>query len=178
MFNFLLKNLLLSNYGTVGQKLSILTVTAAGSSVAGTLLLRAQGWYYENVSFMVLVFIAIAVDHIAGSLVHHFWLDDFKWPKNLAGLLNKVGVVVMGYILFEMVREILKDTGFLAETFKVFLQLSVAMWPISSGLKNLWIMSNKRFPPEVWFKKIDRFNETGDVGIFKNQNHENNGTVN
>jgi hypothetical protein len=50
-----------------------------------------------------------------------------------------------------------------AEGFRVTIQISTLLYPTSKALKNLYIISNKEFPPGFIMEKLYKFEQTGDV---------------
>lgn len=128
---------------------------------------RFTGWYIDNQIFLTMVFLAVAIDHILGSFVHYYIVHDFSMKKNLRGLLIKGFSVCAGYVLFEMVRQIVSDVQFIAIYFKVVLQLTVILYPVLSALKNISIISGGAFPPKIWFTKFENFNKNLDLNELK-----------
>ncbi|MEC5157066.1 phage holin family protein [Chryseobacterium sp. MP_3.2] len=132
-----------------------------------SLMDRLTGWYINNQWFLTIVFLAVLIDYLLGTIVHWKVKADFSAGKNLGGLLKKGFSVCAGYVLFEMVHQIVSDVEFIAIYFKVVLQLSVLLYPTLSALKNLSILSGGEFPPAIWFKKFESFNRDLDLNNFK-----------
>lgn len=140
-------------------------LTAPAISVS--LFERMTGWYIDNQIFMVFVSVTIFIDHLAGSYVHYFIKKDFSWRKNRNGLFTKLGGSILGYVLFEMFHQIVKDVDFIAIYLKVLLQLVVFWYPFFSAIINLSIATNGKMPPKGLFKKFVKFEDTADLSIFK-----------
>lgn len=130
------------------------------------------GWYIDNRVFLTLVFLAVAIDHLVGTYVHFAVKRDFSSKKNLKGLLVKGFSVCAGYVLFEMIHQIMKDVNFIAIYFKVILQLTVLIYPVFSALKNISILNGGKFPPKIWFDKFEGFNKDLDLTHFKTTKDE------
>lgn len=137
-----------------------------------SLLDRLFGWYIDNQVFLTMVFSAVVIDHVLGSFVHFQIKHDFSIKKNLNGLLTKGFSVCAGYVLFEMIHQIVDDVEFIAIYFKVILQLTVMLYPVLSALKNLSIITGGKFPPNAWFVKFDSFNKDLDLEHFKTKKDE------
>ena len=133
---------------------------------------RFSGWYIDNQVFLTMVFLAVAIDHILGSFVHFYIKHDFSGKKNLHGLLIKGFSVVAGYVLLEMIHQIVNDVQFIAIYFKVVLQLTVILYPILSALKNISIITGGTFPPKAWFDRFEKFNNDLDLNNFKTSTNE------
>lgn len=124
-------------------------------------------WYIDNQKFMVFVFVAIAIDHLLGTIVHAFHLRDFSMKKNAVGLITKTGLCISAYVLFTMIHEIIHEADFIQLYFKMMLQLVVIIYPAGSAMGNMSILTNGKFPPIGWMKKLSKFNEDLDPSIFK-----------
>lgn len=168
---FIIKNLMNIHAGNATQK-AIATAKLATLPAFGiSLTERFVGWYIENQIFMTFVFLALFLDHILGSWVH--WQKrDFSLKTNIYGLFGKTTSVIVGYILFEMVHQIVKDVDFIAIYFKVLLQLMVFLYPAGSAMGNLSILTNGKFPPVGWMNKLRKFNESADLETFKTKKDE------
>lgn len=147
-------------------------VVSVASAVPVSLMDLLFGWYIDNRVFLTLVFIAVAIDHLVGTYVHIAIKRDFSSKKNLKGLLVKGFSVCAGYVLFEMIHQIMKDVNFVAIYFKVILQLTVLLYPAFSALKNVSIINGGKFPPEIWFRKFEGFNKDLDINHFKTKKDE------
>lgn len=147
-------------------------VVSMASAVPVSLMDLVFGWYIDNRVFLTLVFIAVAIDHLLGSYVHLIIARDFSPRKNVSGLLVKGFSVCAGYVLFEMIHQIMKDVDFVAIYFKVVLQLTVMIYPVYSALKNLSLINGGSFPPEIWFRKFEGFNKDLDINHFKTKKDE------
>lgn len=148
-------------------------ILSAAPAIPISMLDRLSGWYINNQVFLSIVFGAVVIDYLLGSIVHYFVKKDFNGWKNLAGLLKKGFSVCAGYVLFEMVHQIVSDVEFIAIYFKVVLQLSCLLYPTLSALKNVSILSGGEFPPAIWFKKFESFNKDLDLYNFKTTKNEN-----
>ena len=147
-------------------------VVSAVPAVPVSLMDLLFGWYIDNRVFLTLVFLAVAIDHLIGTYVHFAVKHDFSMKKNLKGLLVKGFSVCAGYVLFEMIHQIMKDVNFIAIYFKVILQLTVLIYPVFSALKNISIMNGGKFPPKIWFDKFEGFNRDLDLTHFKTTKDE------
>lgn len=125
------------------------------------------GWYIDNVFFMTFVSVAIAIDHALGSYVHWKKLKDFSWKENRNGLFLKILGSLCGYILFEMLYQILQDVEFISMYLKVLLQVVTFFYPFMSAVKNLSIATNGKFPSKALLSKFIKFDETADLNVLK-----------
>ena len=103
------------------SQLIISGLVSVTPAVPISLLDRLFGWYIDNQVFLTMVFLAVVIDHVLGSFVHFQIKHDFSIKKNLNGLLTKGFSVCAGYVLFEMIHQIVDDVEFIAIYFKVIL---------------------------------------------------------
>ncbi len=151
----------------------ITTLGAAAIPALGiSITEKITGWYTVNAWFMTLVFSAVIINHCLASYVHLVVKKDWSGRKNVYGLLRKGFAVCMGYILFEMIHEILKDVDFVANYIRVVIQLTVLLWPVHSALKNISIINNGSWPPMKWFKIMENFQKDLDLKHFETTKNE------
>lgn len=143
-------------------------------AVAFTLNEKVTGWYMDNYFFIIMVIVAILVDHALGSVVHWFYKKDFVFQKNYIGFIKKVGGCIAGYVVLEMLREILKDADFIAIYMKMLIQTMVFMYPAGSAMGNLSVITGGKFPPIGLMKKFDNFEKTADLNSLKTKVDETN----
>lgn len=172
ILKFLLKNLNTLHSGNGREIILALLKLGSVPAVAFTFNEKITGWYLDNYSFMAMVLFAIAVDHILGTIVHIWYEKDFVFKKNYIGFITKIGGCIAGYVLLEMLREILQDADFIAIYMKMLIQAMVFLYPGGSALGNLSIITNGKFPPIGWMNKIDNFQKTVNLNEFKTKNDE------
>lgn len=170
---FFLQNLNQIHSGVGVEKIFAAFKIAALPAVFMTIVEGLSKWYIVNQWFMIFVFYAIVIDHILGSIVHAFVKRDFTLKKNGIGLLIKVSFCITGYSLFVMIPEILKGVPFLPEYLTMLIQFIVFIWPAGSAMGNMSILTNGKFPPIGWMRKLDRFSENLDITEFKPKADEN-----
>ena len=158
----------------ISIKYLVFMVFLSTPAVTLSLVEKFTGWYVDNQMFMTFIAIAIFCDHLLGSYVHKKIKKDFTWKENRDGLFRKVGGSIIGYVLFEMFHQIVKDVDFIAIYLKVLLQLVTFCYPFFSALVNLSIATNGKYPPKGILKKFAKFEEDADLTIFKTGINENN----
>lgn len=172
ILKFFIKNLQVIHNGIGADKIVSTVKLATVPAVFVTAFEGLSQWYIVNQWFMIFVFYAIAIDHILGSIVHAFIKKDFTLKKNGLGLLIKIGFCVAGYSLFVMIHEIFKGIPFIADYFKILIQFIVFIWPAGSAMGNMSIITNGKFPPIGWMKKLEKFQENIDINEFKTKKDE------
>lgn len=172
IIKYVIKNLNDMHFGAAHTKLFATASISAVPALGVTLIEGLTSWYIDNQIFMTFVFLSLTIDTILGAYVHYNINKDFSMRKCLEGLLRKGFSVVAGYVLFEMVHQIVKDVDFIAIYFKVLLQLMVLLYPTGSAMGNLSIITKGKFPPIGWMKKLDKFSNDVDLETFKTKKDE------
>lgn len=159
-------------YGIGAIKLLAIGQISALTSLPIAITENITGWYLENWVFLSFVSFALMIDHLIGSYMHWLIKDDWSWKKNIHGILNKSFSVIAVYVLLEMMHQIVQDVDFIAIYFKITLQLIVFLYPTSSAMANISILTKGKFPPSGWMDKIKKFNEDVKLNHFKTENNE------
>ena len=68
--------------------------------------------------------------------------------------------VIVFYFLSEAFLQIISDAELDSVYVKVFLKFLLFIWPAGNALVNMGIITNGKFPPLAFLKKILKFNET------------------
>ena len=152
LYSYMLKVLHNYFFGSYTTKAVATVQISATTAVGLTLFERFSAWYISNQVFMIYVFVALMLDHLLGTYVHLFIKRDFA--------------IVAGYILFEMIHQIVQEVDFISIYFKVLLQIMVILYPAGSAMVNLSIITDGVFPPIGWMKKLKNFNENVNLHEF------------
>lgn len=166
LYSYTLKVLHNYFFGSYTTKAVATVQISATTAVGLTLFERFSAWYMSNQVFMIYVFIALMIDHLLGTYVHLFIKRDFTIQQNLEGLLKKGFAIVAGYILFEMIHQIVQEVDFISIYFKVLLHIMVILYPAGSAMVNLSIITDGVFPPIGWMRKLKNFNENVNLHEF------------
>lgn len=145
--------------------------SVAKLTVVAYVLSIIKWWFSENKQFGEFMCFMLIINMGVGLWFHlksrSFNFKEFIW-KNI-GL---AAIVVCGYMTLEMLRYTAGD-NIAGEIFKVLIQITTLMYPASKIMKNLYILSNGRFPPEFMMTKIYNFEKNGDLeSFFKNKKEE------
>lgn len=167
--NFILDHMVMIYKGTLSQKFVASVQLSVAPAAAITLTERLTNWYIESEFFMFLLCIVIMIDHIVGSIRHWLFDRDFTFKENLKGLILKLGVIIAGFLVLSTIDNILSKLEFFKLYFSVLVQLIVILYPGSSALSNLSIITNGKFPPNGFLEKIKNFNKSADIEDLKNE---------
>lgn len=166
---FIIKNILTIHDGNAVQKAAALFKLASVPAVGFSLSERFAGWYFDNQVFMSLVLLTIIIDMILGAWVHWGIKHDFSFRKLFWGFAGKTLVLILGYVLFEMIHQIVEDVEIIATYFKVTLKLVVILYPAGSAMVNMSLITNGRFPPIGWMHRLERFSKDGKIEVLKHE---------
>lgn len=170
---FLYKNLINIHTGTVLTKIKSTFYISLLSSPFAFLVEMIMEWFSINFVYVLFVMGAIIVDHLLGSYIHAFVKRDFSMKENIKGFVLKCLLVIAVGYLIEGFKHILGGGNFLTDYFSVISRLMVFVYPAGSALMNCSIITNGKFPPTSWIKKITRFNKDMNLEHFTKSKKEN-----
>jgi len=166
---FLIKHLVIIHKGTVLSKFKSALYLGIGASPIAYVIEKITDWSFENRDYIFFVLVAIAIDHILGSILHLVHYRDFTFKKNIQGLAIKIGLTVAMGFLFEGVNHLIQEDSFVKSYLVIVLRLSVFMYPAGSAFMNSSVITKGKFPPVGWIDKIKSFNKDLDLKNFKNE---------
>lgn len=128
-------------------------------------------WFTENKQFGQFMCIALFINMVVGA-VYHFINKTFSWPSFFKRNMFMVGAVSVVYVMLEMLRYTAGD-NLAGELFRITIQITTLLYPTSKVLKNVYIMSKGKYPPEFIMKKLYDFEKNGDLkAFFETKNKE------
>lgn len=131
----------------------------------------ANWWWTDNQQFGNFMCIALIINTVVG-IVYHLKYDSFNWKLFIGRNIEMTFIVVVGYIMLEMLRYTAGD-NFAGEVFRIMIQICTLLFPVSKVLKNIYIMSNGKYPPKFFMEKLYKFEKDGDLDQFFNKNKSN-----
>ena len=118
-------------------------------------------WFSDNRQFASFVIICIVANIVIGAC-YHLKMKSFSWELFLKRNSIMIVVLISAYILLEILRITIGE-NVIGEGFKAIIQVSTLLYPTSKALKNLYILSNKQFPPHFIMERLYNFEKTGDL---------------
>lgn len=134
------------------------------------LIEQISGWYIENRQFADFIMVALLFNMVIGAWYHHK-MKTFSYREFIIKNSLMVLVLILGYSMLEMLRLTFGD-NMLAEGFKTVIRVSTLLYPMSKSLKNLYILSNKQFPPKFIMEKLYNFEKSGNINDLLPNNDE------
>lgn len=120
-----------------------------------------SGWYIANKQFAGFILFCVICNLIIGAW-YHYKMGTFKWEELLKKNTLMITVLAFSYTMLEMLR-ITAGENFAADSFRIIIQVSSLLYPVSKCLKNLYILSNKQFPPAFIMERLYNFEKTGNI---------------
>jgi len=118
-------------------------------------------WFKNNQQFSSFILICLLMNMIVGALFHTK-MKSFDWIELFKKNILMWSVLIIVYAMLEMLRLTAGD-NFIGEGFKILIQVSTLLYPVSKVLKNIYILSNKQFPPAFIMDKIYNFEKEGNL---------------
>lgn len=168
---FFIKNLLTLHTGTLYLKINSSIQLALGIAPLAFLVEKLTQWTVENAVYIGWVLWAIFVDWVVG-VWYHIKAKDFDWGKNALGLTLKIGMALFAGSLFEALPYFLKHDNLIAQLLLVVTRLAVFLYPAGSAFMNMTEITDGKFPPTGWIKRIKYFNENLNLKPFKEDFNE------
>lgn len=153
--------LVVDNRPTILEKLHYLLGLIATFGPIAYLLDGLNLWFNSNQQFSSFVIICLFVN-LAVGVRYHNKMGTFNWKEFFVKNIEMWVILILVYGLLEMLR-ITAGNNFVGEGFKVLIQVMTLLYPISKALKNIYILSNKKFPPSFIMDKIYTFEKNGDL---------------
>lgn len=123
-------------------------------------------WFQNNGQFFMFACVALIVNMAVG-IWFHLKFKTFKIKEFLLKNAEMMGVMVVVYVMLEMMRYTAGE-NLAGEIFRVFVQILSLMYPASKVFKNIFIISNRKHPPEFIMTRLYNFEKYGDLeGFFK-----------
>jgi hypothetical protein len=122
----------------------------------------------ENKTFIVLIFSSFIADVILGMWAH-LKKKDFSWSELFTKGLTKIGVSLLAMIMFNAIAGV---EGVGESGIKVYLllvgKLMNLFYITGSAFNNMFYITDKKFPPIAWMKRMKEFNTTLDTSKLTN----------
>lgn len=172
IFKFFMGHLALIHQGSLVLKLKSSMSMALAFSPIIYAIDNLVHWSIENQDYITIIFIAIMIDHILGTIIHAFIKKDWDTLQNILGLLTKIGLVVAMGFLFEGIKAIVRNDSFAKDYLIIVLRLTVFLYPAGSAFMNSAIITKGKFPPIGLINKIKSFQTDLDIERLRQKDHD------
>lgn len=169
--NFILKNLDLLYHGNALDKLLAVGKLAVIPAVGTSIVEYLTAWYIDNGIFMGFILYTVVASAVLGGIVH-VKKKDFSFKLLFWGFIIKLLAVIIGYVSFEMLHQIIKDLDIGGLYLKAVIQIMTLLYPMGSVAKSLYFITGGKFPPFGFMNKLKDFNKDLDINHFKSKKDE------
>jgi len=125
--------------------------------------------FFRNVDFIMCIMAAVTLDAAIGIWK---WIKLSKFNERLlvVGVLEKLGISLISLGLFNIIIFIIKDYESVVKGVNIVFMLALLLYPVLSAFKNMFFITNGKFPPKWIIIRFDNFNNTGSIEeIFKQE---------
>lgn len=119
-------------------------------------------WFSENEQFGTFMCASLIVNMVVGAIMH-LYNKTFSFKLFIFKNMEMGFVVVVVYVMLEMLRYT-AGANFAGEIFRVSIQIMTLLYPTSKVMKNVFILTKGRYPPEFLMKRLYNFEKNGDLG--------------
>lgn len=159
--------LLVDNRPTLTDKIAYFFQVIGTFAPIAYLLDGINFWFKTNQQFSSFILICLVVNMIVGAVFHNK-MGSFNWVEMFKKNVLMWVVLIVVYAMLEMLR-LTAGQNVVGETFKILIQVTTLLYPVSKVLKNIYILSNKQFPPAFIMDKIYNFEKNGNINeLFDN----------
>ena len=143
------------------EKLSYLVNLIGAFAPVAYLLDGLSFWFKTNQQFSAFVLICLMINMGVGAWFHHK-SGTFDFVEMLTKNALMWGVLILVYVMLEMLR-VTAGNNVVGEGFKILIQVMTLLYPISKACKNIYILSNKQFPPAFIMDRMYNFEKNGNL---------------
>lgn len=118
-------------------------------------------WFTSNSNFIAGVLCALVINMGVG-IWYHRKMKTFSWYEFFMGNIKMFSVVMLVYVLLELLRMAV-GANVIGEGFKIIVQTTTILYPVSKSMKNIYILTQKNFPPSFIMDRLYNFEKTGNV---------------
>ncbi|EGD33355.1 hypothetical protein [Capnocytophaga sp. oral taxon 338] len=121
-------------------------------------------WKDKNEFFYAGICTALLINALVGG-VYHFKAGTFSIKKFLVKNTEMVFIIVAVYISLSLL-SIPLDESEMGKIFKIVVQLTTLLYPVSKTLKNAFILTNGKYPPQFIMKALYNYEREGKLKDF------------
>lgn len=172
LIGFFIRTLNLLHVGEFKTQIQSCIVLSLPVSAIPVLTDTLHQWKENNLIYVLGVLACIAFDHALGSYVHWKIKRDFSLKENAKGLILKISLCGISIVMFDIIGSIVKEVSLVYDYLNIVTKLVVILYPAGSAFMNMSEISNGKFPPKAWLRKIKNFNTNLDLSNFKEKENE------
>lgn len=130
-----------------------------------------NAWFKANGQFAFFVCMALLINMAVGA-GKHLYKKTFNYIKFFTKNIQMGLMLIVTYIMLEMLRLTAGD-NIAGEVFKIVIQIVSLLYPTSKVLKNVYILTAGKHPPEFIMTRLYNFEKSGELkDLFNNKKEE------
>jgi hypothetical protein len=118
-------------------------------------------WFDKNTQFFSFLMYSLLINVVVGIWYHHK-AKTFSWNDFFIKNIKMWFIILLAYPPLEFLRLSAGDNA-IADVFKIAIQIATLLLPISKVMKNIYILSNKQYPPAWLMERLYNFERSGNV---------------
>lgn len=146
---------------TLAEKLKLFSTFVIGLAPIAYLAKLMGWWIKDNEQFAEFMCIALLINMVVGAWMH-LKKKTFNFNLFLIKNIEMIGVILIVYVMLDMLRYTAGE-NLAGELFRILIQVTTLLYPTSKVLKNVFIITDGRYPPEYIMKKLFNFEKNGDL---------------
>lgn len=105
-------------------------------------------------------------------------LSKFNEKKLAIGIIEKLAICIFAMVIFNTLILAAGDHPDIVSYMNLLAALTILIYPALSAFKNMFFITNGKFPPIGWMRKMESFNDTANIDeIFKQEKAKQDETV-
>lgn len=120
-----------------------------------------NAWFNENGQFFLFLCTSVFINMLVG-IWKHVKKGTFDYKQFLIKNAEMALILVITYVMLDMLRLTAGD-NYAGEAFRVVIQVMTLFYPASKVIKNVYIISNGKYPAEWVMKRLYNFEKNGDL---------------
>ena len=133
------------------------------------------GWHDEHSFFLNGLYCVLFINAVVGAMTHNK-LGTFDLGEFFKSTLITIAVIFSVYFSLDVLGKSIPE-GFIEVGFSSSVQMMTLLFPISKILRNSFVLTNGKFPPEILIEKLYNYEKDGNLKNFLeflNKKDENN----
>lgn len=121
-------------------------------------------WFSKNGAFVSFMYFTLIINMAVGAYCH--WRKGtFSLKRAIITNGQMAILLTITYTVLEFMRLVAGD-GVAGDMFRVTIQIMTLLYPVSKILKNVFIISGGKYPPEWLMKRLYNAEKNGDIKAF------------
>ena len=121
-------------------------------------------WFEKNEQFANFLILALSLNILVGVIIH-LKNNTFSWIDFCKKNSMMIFACVSTYASLELLRYSAGE-NIISEAFKTTIQVMTLLFPVSKIIKNVYLLTDKTFPPAFFMDRLYKFEKDGKLDEF------------